>query len=86
MTIVDGAVVIFRQSMKRAIQKIKELILRGTPLTLEKTMKRINEWYMGWSGYYLMPQYPSQLAQIEAHVRSACTNSEVSPSSITTVK
>ena len=69
MTIVDGALVISRQSMKRAMQKVKELIPRGTHLTLEKTMKRINEWYMGWSGYYLMTQYPSQLAEIEAHVR-----------------
>ena len=62
MTIVDGAVAISRQSMKRAMQKVKELTPRGTHLTLEKTMKRINEWYMGWSGYYLMTQYPSQLA------------------------
>jgi hypothetical protein len=44
MTIVDGAVVISRQSMKRAMQKLTELIPRGTHLTLEKTMKRINEW------------------------------------------
>ena len=32
-------------------------------------MKRINEWYIGWSGYYLMTQYPSQLVKIEAHIR-----------------
>lgn len=32
-------------------------------------MKRINECYIGWSGYYLMTQYPSQLAKIEAHIR-----------------
>ncbi len=32
-------------------------------------MKRINEWYIGWSGYYLITQYPSQLRNIEAHIR-----------------
>jgi group II intron reverse transcriptase/maturase len=69
MTIVEGAVAISRQSMKRAMAQLKELIPRGTSCTLVQTMKRINEWYMGWSGYYLMTQYPSQLAVIEAHIR-----------------
>jgi retron-type reverse transcriptase len=32
MTIVDGAVAISRQSMKRAMQKLKELIPRGIPI------------------------------------------------------
>jgi len=69
MTIIDGARVISAASMKRAMQKVKELTPRGTHLTLEKTMKRINTWYKGWSGYYMMTQYPSQLRNIEAHVR-----------------
>ena len=69
MTIIDGARVISAASMKRAMQKVKELTPRGTYLTLEKTMKRINIWYKGWSGYYMMTQYPSQLRNIEAHIR-----------------
>jgi group II intron reverse transcriptase/maturase len=69
MTIIDGTIAISSQSMKRAMQKVKELTPRGTYLSLEWTMKRINEWYMGWSGYYLMTQYPSQFVKIEAHVR-----------------
>lgn len=69
MTIIDGARTISSESMRRAMQKVKELTPRGTHLTLERTMKRINEWYIGWSGYYLMTQYPSQLAKIEAHIR-----------------
>jgi len=69
MTIIDGARVISAQSMKRAMQKVKELTPRGTHLTLEVTMKRINQWYTGWSGYYMMTQYPSQLHAIEAHIR-----------------
>ena len=32
-------------------------------------MKRINEWYIGWSSYYLMTQYPSQFVKIEGHIR-----------------
>ena len=42
---------------------------RGTHLSLEQTMKRINEWYMGWSDYYPMTQYPAQFVKIEAHTR-----------------
>ncbi len=38
-------------------------------LTLEKTIERINSWYMGWSVYYGLTQYPSQLQKIEAHTR-----------------
>jgi len=68
MTIIDGARVISAASMKRAMQKVKELTPRGTHLTLEKTMKRINTWYKGWSDYYMMTQYPSQLRDIEAHI------------------
>lgn len=69
MTIIDGTVAISRQSIQRAMQKVKELTPRGTCLSLEQTIKRINEWYMGWSGYYLMTQYPAQFVKIEAHIR-----------------
>ena len=69
LTIIDGAIVISAQSMKRAMQKVKELTPRGTHLLLEVTMKRINSWYTVLSGYYSMTQYPSQLHNIEAHIR-----------------
>lgn len=69
MTIIDGARVISGQSMKRAMEKVKRLTPRGTHLTLEATMKQINQWYAGWSSYYSMTQYPSQLLAIEAHIR-----------------
>jgi len=68
-TIIDGARVISAQSMKRAMQKVLELTPRGTHQTLEATMKQINSWYKGWSGYYSITQYPSQLRNIEAHTR-----------------
>ena len=69
MTIIRGTVAISSASMKRVMQKVKELTPRGTHLTLEQTMEAINRWYIGWSGYYRMTQYPSQLAKIEAHIR-----------------
>ncbi len=69
MTIIDGTVAISWQSIERAMLKVKELTPRGTYLSLEQTMKRINEWYIGWSSYYLMTQYPSQFVKIEGHIR-----------------
>ncbi|MBF0527623.1 MAG: hypothetical protein HQK56_21295 [Deltaproteobacteria bacterium] len=69
MTIIAGFLVVSSVSMARAMAKVKELTPRGTHLTLEETIERINKWYLGWSGYYGMTQYPIQLSRIEAHVR-----------------
>jgi RNA-directed DNA polymerase len=69
MTIVNGTRAIARKTMGRAMQKVKELTPRGTHKTLEDTIKEINGWYRGWSNYYSMTQYPSQLKAIEAHIR-----------------
>lgn len=69
MTIVNGTRAIARKSMRRAMDKVKDLTPRGTNETLESTIGRINSWYMGWSNYYSMTEYPSQLKVIEAHIR-----------------
>lgn len=69
MTIVNGKRAIARKSIRRAMDKVKELTPRGTSETLEDTIKQINSWYDGWSNYYSMTQYPSQLKVIEAHIR-----------------
>ena len=49
--------------------KVEGLTPRGTHLTLEKSIERINSWYVGWSSYYAMTYYPAQLKKIEAHIR-----------------
>jgi group II intron reverse transcriptase/maturase len=69
MTIIDKTRAISRKSMQRAMAKVKELTPRGTNKAIEETIKKINQWYIGWSNYYGMTQYPSQLAKIEAHIR-----------------
>lgn len=69
MTIVNGTIAISKVAINRAMEKVKELTPRGTHLTLEETASRINSWYVGWSSYYSMTQYPAQLRKIEAHVR-----------------
>ena len=69
MTIIEGARAISRKSMSRAMEKVKELTPKGTCENLEHTIRKINSWYVGWSGYYGMTQYPGQLRAIEAHIR-----------------
>ncbi|WPY01781.1 Group II intron reverse transcriptase/maturase (plasmid) [Candidatus Trichorickettsia mobilis] len=69
MTLVEGIIAISRKSILKAMKKVKDLTPRGTHCTLVETIEEINKWYRGWSGYFLMTQYPSQLAAIEAHIR-----------------
>ena len=35
----------------------------------DATLDEINQWYVGWSNYYSLTYYPSQLKKIEAHIR-----------------
>ncbi len=69
LTIIAGTIAISAVSMKRAMTRVRELTTRGTHITLEESVKRINNWYTGWSVYYSMTQYPAQLLKIEAHIR-----------------
>jgi group II intron reverse transcriptase/maturase len=69
MTIVGTTIAISHKALQSAMAKVKELTPRGTHLTLEATIEQINRWYVGWSGYFAMTYYPSQLKKIEAHIR-----------------
>ena len=69
MTIVEGAIAISHKALQSAMAKVKELTPRGTHRTLESTLEQVNSWYVGWSSYFGMTYYPSQLKKIEAHIR-----------------
>jgi len=69
MTIVGDRLAISHKALQGAMAKVKELTPRGTHLTLEASIERINSWYVGWSGYFAMTSYPAQLKKIEAHIR-----------------
>jgi RNA-directed DNA polymerase len=68
-TVVKGTIAIAHKALKVAMSKVKTLIPRGTHQTLEMTLKEVNQWYVGWSNYYSLTNYPSQLKKIEAHIR-----------------
>lgn len=69
MTIVKGLIAISKASLKKAMEKVKELTFRGSNLPIEKALDQINKWFIGWVSYYKMTQFPAQIAAIEAHVR-----------------
>jgi RNA-directed DNA polymerase len=69
MTIVKGAIAISKVALSKAMEKVKELIPRGTNLAIEQAIEKINSWYKGWASYFKMTQYPAQLKFIEAHIR-----------------
>lgn len=68
-TIVGGTIAIAHKALQGAMAKVKELTPRGTHLRLEDSIERINRWYVGWSSYFALTNYPAQLRKIEAHVR-----------------
>lgn len=69
MTIVKGMIAISKAALNKAMEKVKELIPRGTNLAIEQAVEKINRWYRGWASYFKMTQYPAQLKSIEAHIR-----------------
>jgi len=69
MTIVKGTIAISKAALNKAMEKVRDLIQRGTNLTNEQAIEKINRWYRGWSSYFKMTQYPAQLKTIEAHIR-----------------
>lgn len=70
MTILaGGTAMISVKAMQSAKKKIKELIPRSGRGSFEKQVERVNTWYMGWSEYFSMTNYPRQLKEIEANIR-----------------
>ena len=68
-TVVNGTIAIAHKALQTAMGKVKALTSRGTHQTLDTTLDKINRWYVGWSNYYSLTNYPSQLKKIEAHIR-----------------
>lgn len=68
-TVVNGTIAIAHKALQTAMDKVKALTPRGTHKALDPTLDKINQWYVGWSNYYSLTNYPSQLHKIEAHIR-----------------
>jgi RNA-directed DNA polymerase len=70
MTILAGGMAaISIAATKKAKEKVAELVPRSGTGSLGTQMGKVNQWYVGWSGYYGMTDYPNQLREIEANIR-----------------
>jgi len=69
VTVIENNIAIAAKSMKRAMEKIKELIPTNSPTPIQITLEKTNEWFRGWANYFAITNYPSQLLAIEAHIR-----------------
>jgi RNA-directed DNA polymerase len=78
MTIINATIAISRKAIDHAMDKVKELTPRGTSQNIKDTVEKINTWYVGWSSYFSMTQYPAQLKKIEAHIRRRLRSRTVS--------
>jgi group II intron reverse transcriptase/maturase len=69
MTITGTAVAISKKAMEKAYEKVKLLTPRGSSDSIYTRVEKINEWYTGWSNYFLLTQFPVQFNSIESHLR-----------------
>ena len=69
MTLIVGMLAISSVSLRRGLDKVRELVPRRTHIPLEEQIATVNRWYRGWSSYYGMTEFPSQLATVEARIR-----------------
>ena len=69
MTIVEGKIAISKKAMKKAFEKLIELIPRNTAKPMETAIKEINRWIRGWFEYFKLTNYPIQIKHVESHIR-----------------
>ena len=69
LRLIANTIAISHKALQKAMDKVQELTSCGTNKNLEKSIAEINQWYVGWSSYFSMTYYPSQLKKIEAHIR-----------------
>lgn len=60
---------IAKESIKRAKHKIKELTQRSKPIPMEERIEKINEYLVGWCGYFALADTPTPFKQLDETLR-----------------
>ena len=60
---------IAKESLKRAKSRIKELTSRSKPIPMEERIKKINEYLIGWCGYFALADTPTPFKRLDESVR-----------------
>ncbi|MCH1627987.1 group II intron reverse transcriptase/maturase [Fredinandcohnia quinoae] len=60
---------IAKESIKRAKSKIKELTSRSKSMSLEMRIEKLNEYLVGWCGYFALADTPTPFKQLDELIR-----------------
>lgn len=60
---------IAKESIKRAKSRIKELTSRSKPIPMDRRIEKINEYLVGWCGYFALADTPTPFKQLDESVR-----------------
>lgn len=60
---------IAKQSIKRFKLKVKEITSRKSPIPMEIRIQKLNQYLVGWCGYYALADTPSVFKDLEGWIR-----------------
>jgi group II intron reverse transcriptase/maturase len=60
---------IANDSVKRLKSKVRELTSRSKPISMEQRIKKLNEYLVGWCGYYALADTKSQFKEFDKWIR-----------------
>lgn len=60
---------IAKESMKRFKKKVKEMTSRSKPYPMEQRVAMLNQYMMGWCGYFALTDTPSKFKELDQWIR-----------------
>ncbi|MBM7650566.1 group II intron reverse transcriptase/maturase [Bacillus ectoiniformans] len=60
---------IAKESIKRAKSRIKQLTSRSKPIPLDVRIEKLNEYLVGWCGYFALADTPTPFKQLDEMIR-----------------
>jgi RNA-directed DNA polymerase len=60
---------IANESIKRLKNKIRELTSRSKPIPMDIRIKKLNQYLVGWCGYYALADTPSKFEEFDSWIR-----------------
>lgn len=66
----ESRICISPKSMKRFRERIREITSRSRSVSMKDRLKKLNEYLVGWLGYYALNEAPSILKHMDSWIRS----------------
>ena len=65
---------IAKESVKRMKNKIREITSRKKPYPMEYRIKKLNQYLMGWCGYFALADTPSVFSEFDWWIKKKASN------------